>query len=173
MTGVTGTMGAVSGDDDGGALSHLDSAGRAHMVDVGGKEVTAREARASARVLIGADVSGVLDEGRVPKGDVFAAARIAGIQAAKRTSDLIPLCHALPLSHASVDFERQEGAITVRSTVRCTGRTGVEMEALTAASISALTLYDMLKALDKGIVITDLRLESKSGGKSGDYERER
>jgi cyclic pyranopterin phosphate synthase len=150
-------------------LSHFDDAGRARMVDVSGKPATRREATASAFVALSAEVLAALPNN--PKGNPLEIARIAGIQAAKRTSDLIPLCHPLPLSFVDVTAQLQPGGVELRSTAATTAGTGVEMEALTAVTIAALTIYDMCKALDKGIVIRDVQLESKSGGKSGDYQR--
>ena len=152
-------------------LSHYDSAGKARMVDVGNKKQTRRTATASAVVDLSAAVLAALPSN--PKGDPLEVARIAGIQGAKRTSELIPLCHPLALSHVDVRAEVAKGGVSISATASTTGPTGVEMEALTAAGIAALTVYDMTKALDKGIVIRDLRLESKSGGKSGDYKRKR
>jgi len=150
-------------------LSHYDSSGRARMVDVSSKQATRREAEASAFVALSAAVLRALPDN--PKGDPLEVARIAGIQAAKRTSDLIPMCHPVPLSHVDVNLTVCDNGIAIRSTAATTAVTGVEMEALTAASVAALTVYDMCKALDKGIEIRDLRLERKSGGKSGDYIR--
>lgn len=150
-------------------LSHFDSAGSARMVDVGGKPLTYREATASAFVELSAEVIATLPAN--PKGNPLEIARFAGIQAAKQTSTLIPMCHPLPLSFVDVATEITEQGIQIRATVATTGPTGVEMEALTAASIAALTIYDMTKALDKSIVIRTIQLESKSGGKSGDYRR--
>ncbi len=151
-------------------LSHFDDAGRARMVNVSGKQATRREAAASAFVALSAEVLAALPNN--PKGNPLEVARIAGIQAAKRTSDLIPLCHPLPLSFVDVTAQVQADGIQLRSTAATTAGTGVEMEALTAVTIAALTLYDMCKALDKGIVIRNVQLESKSGGKSGDYQRD-
>ena len=152
-------------------LSHLDERGAAHMVDVSGKETTAREARAEATVNITARVLALIVEGGLPKGDVIGVARIAGIQAAKRTSDLIPLCHPLALNSVEVLFEPdlQRGTLRIETICRVNGRTGVEMEALMAVSVAALTIYDMCKAMDKGIVIQQIRLLEKSGGKSGHW----
>ena len=152
-------------------LSHYDSAGKARMVDVGNKKQTRRTATASAFVELSAAVLAALPSN--PKGDPLEVARIAGIQGAKRTSELIPMCHPLALSHVDVKAEIAKGGVAISATASTTGPTGVEMEALTAAGVAALTVYDMTKALDKGIVIRDLRLESKSGGKSGDYKRKR
>lgn len=150
-------------------LSHYDETGRAHMVDVSGKPETAREAEASAFVVMSPAVLQSLASN--PKGDPLEAARLAGIMAAKKTSDLIPLCHPLPLSHIDVALAQCENGIAVSSRVRTSAQTGVEMEALVAASVAALTLYDMCKALDKGIEIREIVLQRKSGGKSGDYIR--
>lgn len=152
-----------------GKLSHLDDQGQAHMVDVSGKPETTRQARASARVLLAPETLTVLTDGSSPKGDVIATARIAGIMAAKRCSDLIPLCHPLPIKKVTIDFESDDEGITISSLVKTAGQTGVEMEALTAASVAALTIYDMLKAVEKSITITDIHLVEKTGGKSGTY----
>ena len=148
-------------------LSHLDDKGQAHMVDVSSKDVTTRSATARARVLMLAETLVLLREGLAKKGDVLATARIAGIMAAKKTSDLIPLCHPLMISKVSVDFQIGDGVVEVEATVKVEGKTGVEMEALTACSIACLTIYDMLKAVDRGMKIADLRVVEKSGGKSG------
>jgi cyclic pyranopterin phosphate synthase len=150
-------------------LSHIDDAGAARMVDVSAKPPTRREAEASAFVSMSQAALAALPHN--PKGNPLEVARIAGIQAAKRTSELIPLCHPLPLSFVDVRAEIAEGGIAIRAVAATTAQTGVEMEALTAASVAALTVYDMCKAIDKGIVISDLRLERKTGGKSGDYVR--
>jgi cyclic pyranopterin phosphate synthase len=152
-------------------LSHLDEEGRVRMVDTGAKAATARRAVASARVLMSEETVAALREHRTPKGDPLEAARIAGIMAAKRTSDLIPLCHPLPLTHADVRATVEDTGVRIEAEASTHAQTGVEMEALTAAAVAALTVYDMCKALDKGIVITDLRLEEKTGGKSGDWKR--
>ncbi len=153
-------------------LSHLDESGAARMVDVGEKKVTAREARAAAVVTMKPETLGLVTEGAVPKGDVFSTARLAGIMAAKRTPELIPLCHPLRIDSIGIQFEvdREQSTITVESHVRATDRTGVEMEALTAAGVAALTIYDMCKAVDRGIEVTRLRVIYKSGGKSGTWE---
>lgn len=153
-------------------LTHINAAGEAHMVDVSGKNETVREAQAEALVLMSPATLQMIMEGSHHKGDVFATARIAGIQAAKRTWELIPLCHPLMLSKVEVTLEAEPAQSRVRVTSRCrlTGKTGVEMEALTAASVAALTIYDMCKAVQKDIVIDQLRLLSKSGGKSGDFQ---
>ncbi|MBV8630800.1 MAG: cyclic pyranopterin monophosphate synthase MoaC [Silvibacterium sp.] len=150
-------------------LSHYDSAGQAHMVDISGKPVTRREAHASASVALSREVLDALPQN--PKGNPLEVARIAGIQAAKRTWELIPMCHPLPLTSIDVKIEIVPDGVTIHTAVSTTAPTGVEMEALTAASIAALTVYDMCKALDKGIVIREIRLEKKTGGKSGDYVR--
>lgn len=153
-------------------FTHLDEHGHARMVDVGAKEITQREAVAEAVVRVEPATLRAIRGGAVPKGDVLATARIAGIMATKRTADLIPLCHSLPLDAAEVAFALDEGTSTIliRATVRNTGRTGVEMEAMTAASVAALTLYDMCKALERGIVIERIALVRKSGGRSGTWE---
>ena len=150
-------------------LSHYDATGRASMVDVSAKQPTVREAEASAFVAMSRDVLRALPQN--PKGDPLEVARIAGIQAAKRTADLIPMCHPIPLSKIDVEAKVQKNGIAIRTLVRTTAATGVEMEALVAASVAALTVYDMCKALDKGIEIREIVLLRKSGGKSGDYER--
>jgi cyclic pyranopterin phosphate synthase len=150
-------------------LTHLDKDGGAHMVDVSAKADTAREAVAEGRISMSAEALAAIRAGNMKKGDVLGTARIAGILAAKKTSDLIPLCHPLMLSKISVDFEYEATSIRVEARVRLNGPTGVEMEALTAVSVTLLTLYDMAKALDKSMVITDISLLSKTGGKSGDY----
>jgi cyclic pyranopterin phosphate synthase len=154
-------------------LTHLDSQGRANMVDVSDKALTVREAVAEARVRMRPETLQMIAQGEHPKGDVFAVARIAGIQAAKKTSDLIPLCHPLMLTSVKLELT-PEGADAVRITARCklTGQTGVEMEALTAASVAALTIYDMCKAVDRGMVIESVRLLEKVGGKSGAFKAE-
>jgi cyclic pyranopterin phosphate synthase len=150
-------------------LSHFDASGQASMVDVSAKPSTRRTATASAFVELSAAVLAALPAN--PKGNPLEVARFAGIQAAKRTADLIPMCHPLPLSHVDVRAEVVEGGVRIMATAATTGPTGVEMEALTAASVAALTVYDMTKALDKGIVIRHIQLEAKSGGKSGDFSR--
>jgi cyclic pyranopterin phosphate synthase len=153
-------------------LTHLDEAGAARMVDVSGKGVTLREASASAAVHMTPGVLDALMEGTLPKGDALATARIAGIQAAKRTAEWIPLCHVLPLHWVQIDFERSgRDELRIACTARTTARTGVEMEALVGASAAALTVYDMAKALDKSMVIGPIQLERKTGGKSGSYRR--
>jgi cyclic pyranopterin phosphate synthase len=152
-------------------LTHLDATGNAHMVDVSEKHVTSRSATAKARVLMLPETLALILSGTAKKGDVLATARIAGIMAAKRTHELIPLCHPLLITKVSVDFVADEktSSVEVNATVRVEGKTGVEMEALTACSVAALTLYDMCKAVDPGMKITDLRLTEKSGGKSGTF----
>ncbi|MDG5487864.1 cyclic pyranopterin monophosphate synthase MoaC [Sphingomonas sp. BGYR3] len=150
-------------------LTHLDAAGAAHMVDVGGKAETARQAVATGRIAMSAAAATAIRDGTAAKGDVIATARIAGIMAAKRTHELIPLCHPLPLTRIALDVVPDDSGVTVTATVGLTGRTGVEMEAMTAVSVALLTLYDMVKSLDKGMAIQDIRLLSKTGGKSGDW----
>jgi cyclic pyranopterin phosphate synthase len=152
-----------------GKLTHLDDSGAARMVDVGEKAATARTAIAEGHIRLSVEALAAIAEGATKKGDVLATARIAGIMAAKRTSELIPLCHPLPLSSVSVDLALGEGRITATATARTTGQTGVEMEALTAVSVALLTLYDMAKALDRAMVIEGVRLLEKRGGKSGDW----
>jgi cyclic pyranopterin phosphate synthase len=153
------------------SFSHLDEQGRVRMVDTSGKAVSPRRAIASARVTMSVDTVGALRDRRTPKGDPLEAARLAGIMAAKRTADLIPLCHPLPLTHIDVQARLQDDGVYLRSDVSTTAQTGVEMEALTAVTVAALTVYDMCKALEKGMTITDVRLESKTGGKSDDFQR--
>ena len=153
-------------------LSHVDDQGRIRMVDTGNKDITSRRAVASARVLMTSETVAALREHRTPKGDPLEAARLAGIMAAKRTSDLIPLCHPLPITHVDVQARLDDDGVSLEAEVSTNAQTGVEMEALTAVSVAALTVYDMCKALEKGMTITDVRLESKTGGKSGDYSRE-
>ena len=151
-------------------LTHLNDSGEAHMVDVSGKALTERQARAEATITLSAEAFRAVMDGTAPKGDVLAAARIAGIMAAKKVPELIPLCHPIALSKAAVDFEALDNAIRIIATAATSGQTGVEMEALTAAAVAALTLYDMIKAVDKAAVIGGVRLLAKSGGKSGDYQ---
>jgi cyclic pyranopterin phosphate synthase len=155
-------------------LTHLDAQGAARMVDVSAKEATAREATAEATIVLSAEAFAAVLGGTAPKGDVLAAARIAGIMAAKKTSELIPLCHPIALAKANVDFEPDaaRNAIRILASAKTTGPTGVEMEALTAASIAALTIYDMVKAVDKAAVIEGVKLLTKSGGKSGNFVAE-
>ena len=152
-------------------LTHLDSAGQARMVDVSGKNVSARSARATGRVLLSAPAVAALREGRVPKGDALAVARIAGIQGAKRTPDLIPLCHPIGLHSVTVDLEVQDDGVRIVAATRTADRTGVEMEALTAVTVAALALIDMVKAVDPAAVISDVRVEEKTGGKAGRWSR--
>ena len=156
-----------------GRLTHLDDKGAAHIVDIGAQGETARRAVAEAFLDATSEIVDAIFGGQLKKGDAIAVARVAGIMAAKKTAELIPLCHPLPVTKIAVDIERatDPARIHVIATVETVGKTGVEMEALTAASVAALTLYDMAKALDKAMTITDLRLVSKSGGKSGDYQR--
>ncbi len=154
-------------------LSHLDKNGQAIMVDVGQKDATERTAVAEALVKMKPATLALIKAGDIKKGDVFACARVAGIMAAKRTPELIPLCHPIPLTHAAVEIEAvSEDTVLITATVKCTYVTGVEMEALTAASVAALTIYDMCKAVDRGMQILTVRLLSKSGGKSGEFTRE-
>ena len=154
-------------------LTHLNDRGEAHMVDVGAKNITTREAVAEGRILMQPATLRLILEGGHKKGDVLAVARVAAIMAAKRTAELIPLCHPIALTAVEVDLsaEEQPAAVHCRATVRTAGQTGVEMEALTAAQIALLTIYDMCKALDRGMTITDVRLLSKRGGKSGEWKR--
>jgi cyclic pyranopterin phosphate synthase len=154
-------------------LSHVDRAGRVRMVDVGDKPETAREAVARGRITVGPAALRAIRAGKLKKGDPLQTARLAGIVAAKRTSDLIPLCHPLQLSHVDVEITPAKTGYTIESRVRTTGRTGVEMEALTAVAVAALTIYDMLKALDKTMVISDICVTEKRGGRSGEYRRVR
>ena len=152
-------------------LTHVDESGAARMVDVSGKDVTARTATATGRVLVSGEVVALLRGAGVPKGDTLAVARLAGIMGAKQTPSLIPLCHPLAIAGVTVDLVVTDASVDITATVRTTDRTGVEMEALTAVSVAALTVIDMVKAVDKGAVITDVRVEAKSGGKSGDWVR--
>ncbi|MBR0682430.1 cyclic pyranopterin monophosphate synthase MoaC [Roseomonas eburnea] len=156
-----------------GPLTHFDAAGRAAMVDVSAKAETARTATARGRIVMAPATLALIREGRAGKGDVLGVARLAGIMAAKRTADLIPLCHPLMLSKVTVDLEPEgEDAVAIEATVKVTGRTGVEMEALTAVTVAALTVYDMVKAADRGMRIEDVRLVHKAGGKSGEFHGE-
>ena len=152
-------------------LTHVDESGAARMVDVGDKEVTARTAVAAGRVLVSPEVVALLRGEGVPKGDALGVARVAGIMAAKRTPDLVPLCHPIAISGVVVDLEVTDDGVEITATVRTSDRTGVEMEALTAVAVAGLTLVDMVKAVDKAAVITDVRVETKTGGKSGDWRR--
>jgi cyclic pyranopterin phosphate synthase len=153
-------------------LTHIDEAGAARMVDVSAKDVTTRTARATGRVLVAPRVVELLRGEGVPKGDALGVARVAGIMGAKRTPDLVPLCHPLSISGVTVDLEVADDAVEITATVRTNDRTGVEMEALTAVAVAALTVVDMVKAVDKGAVVTDVRVEEKTGGKSGDWHRQ-
>lgn len=150
-------------------LTHLDENGAARMVDVGGKAETARSATAEGRIRMSAEALAAIRDGDAPKGDVLAAARIAGIMAAKKTGELIPLCHPLALDAVTLDFAFEDDGVRATGTASLTGKTGIEMEAMTAVSVALLTIYDMAKALDKGMVIEGVRLLAKSGGKSGDW----
>lgn len=153
-------------------LSHFDDEGASRMVDVAAKPVTVRVARASAKVRMANETLALIRDKKLAKGDVLEVARLAGIMGAKRTPDLIPLCHPLPIDAVTLDYSFPEpGVVAIEATVQCTGKTGVEMEALTAASVAALTLYDMCKSVDRGMVIERVQLEEKSGGRSGKWER--
>ena len=152
-------------------LTHIDEQGRATMVDTSDKEVTARRAIASARVVMSAETVAAIRNHTTPKGDPLETARLAGVMAAKRTAELIPLCHPLPLTHVDVRADLKDDGVYLEAEVSTKAQTGVEMEALTAVSVAALTVYDMCKALDKSMTITDVRLELKTGGKSGDFKR--
>ena len=153
-------------------LTHINEQGRARMVDVTGKDVTFRQAEAEGRVRMARETVALIRTGGAPKGDVLAVAQVAGVMAAKRTHELIPMCHPLRLTAVDLSFTLEEGAVHIRSKVKCKGETGVEMEALTAASAAALTVYDMCKAVQRDMEIGDIRLCRKSGGKLGDYEKE-
>ncbi|MDB9857237.1 cyclic pyranopterin monophosphate synthase MoaC [Amylibacter sp.] len=150
-------------------LTHFDDQGAAHMVDVSDKAVTARVATAKGRVVMAPETRAMIEEGRAKKGDVLSVARLAGIMGAKKTPDLIPLCHPLAITKVSVDLSYAEDGVDIKATVKTTGQTGVEMEALTAVNIAALTVYDMVKAVDKTMQITDIRVVLKDGGKSGRF----
>ena len=152
-------------------LTHVDESGAARMVDVSGKDVTVRTATASGRVLVSPAVVALLRGGGVPKGDALAVARIAGIQAAKRTPDLVPLCHPIAIHGVEVDLQVTDDAVLVSATVRTADRTGVEMEALTCVAVAGLTVIDMVKAVDRAATVTDVRVEAKSGGRSGEWRR--
>ncbi|HEY3116750.1 MAG TPA: cyclic pyranopterin monophosphate synthase MoaC [Chloroflexota bacterium] len=156
------------------SLSHIDESGRAHMVDVSEKADTMREATARGRILMAPETLALIEQGGIPKGDVFSVAQVAGIMAAKQTGGLIPMCHPLPLTGVDVRFsiDRDESAVDIEATARVVGKTGVEMEALVAVSLAALTIYDMCKAVDRGMRIDEVRLVHKAGGKSGEYRRE-
>jgi len=151
-------------------LTHLDETGAAHMVDVSGKAITAREAVATGRIDMSPAAASAIRDGTALKGDVLAVARVAGIMAAKRTSELIPLCHPLPLTRVAIDLSMDETGVTATAKAATEGKTGVEMEALTAVSVTLLTIYDMAKAIDKGMMIGGVRLLTKTGGKSGDWK---
>jgi cyclic pyranopterin phosphate synthase len=153
-------------------LTHFNADGSAHMVDVGAKAATHRIAVATGVVRMAPETAAVIREGRAGKGDVLGVARVAGIMATKRTADLIPLCHPLPVTHVDIAFETADDHVAIRARVETRGQTGVEMEALTAVSVTALTIYDMTKAIDRGMVIEQVQLESKEGGRSGRWERE-
>ena len=162
----------MSGEEHSGdapALTHVRADGTAHMVDVSAKAETSREATAQAVLKTTQDVVRLLSDGNLPKGDAFAVSRVAGIMAAKQTSNLIPLCHPLPITKVTVDFEPGESSVTMKAAVKTKALTGVEMEALTAVTVTALTLYDMVKAVDKHAVVSDIMVLAKSGGKSGDW----
>jgi len=161
----------MTDDEPSRGLTHVDEHGAARMVDVSGKDVTVRTATASGRVLVSAEVVALLRGEGVPKGDAIAVARIAGIQAAKKTPDLVPLCHPLAIHGVEVDLRVEDDAVHVTATVRTADRTGVEMEALTCVAVAGLTMVDMVKAVDKGATITDVRVESKTGGRSGTWTR--
>ncbi|MCB1366769.1 MAG: cyclic pyranopterin monophosphate synthase MoaC [Rhodobacteraceae bacterium] len=153
-------------------LTHFDAKGDAHMVDVSGKPVTAREASAAGRVKMAPETLEIVMQGSAKKGDVLGVARLAGIMGAKRTADLIPLCHPLPITKVALDLvaDPETSSVVITATIKTTGQTGIEMEALTAVSVAALTVYDMLKAVDRGMQISDIRVTLKDGGKSGRYE---
>jgi len=157
--------------EESGGLTHIDSKGQAHMVDVADREITTRTASASGRVLLSSTVVALLRDGAVPKGDVLATARIAGIMGAKRTPDLIPLCHPIALHGVNVDLYVEDEGVHIEVSVKTADRTGVEMEALTAVSVAALTVIDMVKSLDPGAIISDVHIDSKDGGRNGKWER--
>lgn len=176
MTVGEGAMGTLMDFDNredraSSSLSHFDSAGRARMVDVGKKEESERVATATGRVLMSPETVALIREGRLAKGDVLAVAQIAAVMGAKRTSDMIPMCHPLMLTRIDVDFELREDEIVIAATVATRGRTGVEMEALTAVATAALTIYDMVKAVDRGMILSGIQLERKEGGRSGLWSR--
>jgi cyclic pyranopterin phosphate synthase len=159
------------GVDESRDLTHIDGKGQAHMVDVADRDVTTRTATASGKVLLSSEVVALLRDGAVPKGDVLATARIAGIMGAKRTPDLIPLCHPIALHGVNVDLHVVDEGVLIEVAVKTADRTGVEMEALTAVSVAALTVIDMVKSLDPGATITDVHIDSKDGGRNGKWER--
>ena len=167
--GAAASFGGLSMNEESRRLTHLDDEGAARMVDVGGKAATARRAVASGRITMSPEALDAIRTGNAPKGDVLGTARIAGIMAAKRTGELIPLCHPLGLEAVDIAFAYEAGAIRATATASLTGKTGVEMEAMTAVCVALLTIYDMAKAIDKGMVIEAVRLIAKSGGKSGDW----
>jgi cyclic pyranopterin phosphate synthase len=152
-------------------LTHLDADGAAHMVDVGDKDVTRREATATGRIAMSAQAVAAIRAGALKKGDVIAVARVAGIMAAKRTSDLVPLCHPLPITRVTLGLDVTDAGVAATAIVRTDGKTGVEMEALTAVSVALLTVYDMAKAIDKAMILHDIQVVAKSGGRSGDWQR--
>jgi cyclic pyranopterin monophosphate synthase len=170
-TPVSGGPGSADASQPHPRFTHVDEAGAARMVDVSAKSVTVREATASGRVLVSAEVVALLRGRGVPKGDALAVARIAGIQAAKRTPDLVPLCHPIAIHAVAVDLRVDDDAVAISATVRTADRTGVEMEALTCVSVAGLTVIDMVKAVDPAAVVTDVRVEAKSGGKTGEWKR--
>lgn len=153
-------------------FTHLNESGRARMVDVGGKDDTNREATARARIKMNRDTISMIRDCQMKKGDVLSVAQVGGIMGAKRTSDIIPMCHNIFISGVDIEFKLHEEEIEISAVAKTRGKTGIEMEALTAVSVAALTIYDMCKAVDKGMVISDIMLIKKTGGKSGDYERE-
>jgi len=152
-------------------LTHLDADGAAHMVDVGDKDVTRREATATGRIAMSAQAVAAIRAGALKKGDVIAVARVAGIMAAKRTSDLVPLCHPVPITRVTLGLDVTDAGVAATAIVRTDGKTGVEMEALTAVSVALLTVYDMAKAIDKAMILHDIQVVAKSGGRSGDWQR--
>jgi cyclic pyranopterin phosphate synthase len=156
-------------------FTHLDEKGRAKMVDVTAKESTVREALAQGKVLMNPNTLRAIEQGEVPKGDVLGVARIAGIMAAKKTSDIVPMCHPLELTGINIDFSSsiEKGEVTIKASVKTVGKTGVEMEAMTAVSAAALAIYDMCKSADRGIILSDIKLLTKSGGKSGTFVRQK
>ena len=166
------SFGGFTMNESGARLTHLDDAGAAHMVDVGSKPATARLAVATGRITMSPEALAAIRAGNAPKGDVLGTARIAGIMAAKRTGELIPLCHPLGLESVNIEFAYDASAIRVTATASLTGKTGVEMEAMTAVSLALLTIYDMAKAIDRGMVIEAVRLIAKTGGKTGDWRAE-
>jgi cyclic pyranopterin phosphate synthase len=168
---VSGGPGSTDASQPQSRFTHVDEAGAARMVDVSAKPVSVREATASGRVLVSAEVVALLRGRGVPKGDALAVARIAGIQAAKRTPDLVPLCHPIAIHAVAVDLRVDDDAVAISATVRTADRTGVEMEALTCVSVAGLTVIDMVKAVDPAAVVTDVRVEAKSGGKTGEWKR--